>query len=75
MRGRLYRRPGGFTGPREVASAAVALAALFSLITLAFAGIAVWCARAHQWPLAVAAGALAAWMSTLAWAAMRKTRG
>jgi hypothetical protein len=50
------------------------MAALFTLITLAFAGIAVWCGAAHQWPLAAAAGALAAWMSTLAWAAMRKSR-
>jgi hypothetical protein len=52
----------------------VPLAALFSLITLAFAAIAVWSAAAGQWPIAVAAAALAAWMGTLAWAAMRKSR-
>ena len=47
---------------------------LFSLITLAFGLIAVWCAGAGQWVLAAAAAALAAWMSTIAWAALRKTR-
>jgi hypothetical protein len=52
----------------------VPLAALFSLITLAFAAIAVGAGSAHQWPIAVAAGALAAWMGTLAWAGIRKTR-
>jgi hypothetical protein len=50
------------------------MAALFSAITLAFALIAVWCAGAHQWVLAAAAAALAAWMSTIAWASLRKTR-
>ena len=50
------------------------LAALFTAITLAFAGIAAWSAAAGQWVIAVAAAALAAWMATLAWAAVRKTR-
>jgi hypothetical protein len=52
----------------------VPLAALFSLITLAFAAIALWSATARQWVIAVAAAALAAWMGTLAWAGMRKRR-
>jgi hypothetical protein len=52
----------------------VPLAALFSLITLAFAAIAVWSASAGRWPIAVAAAALAAWMGSVAWGAMRKTR-
>jgi hypothetical protein len=52
----------------------VSLAALFLAITLAFAAIAVWSATAHQWPIAVAAGALSAWMATLAWAGIRKSR-
>jgi len=52
----------------------VPLAALFSLITLAFAGIALRSASAHQWPIALAAGALAAWMGTLAWSEIRKSR-
>jgi hypothetical protein len=52
----------------------VPLATLFSLITLAFAAIAFAAGSAHQWPIAVAAGALAAWMGTLAWAGIRKTR-
>ena len=50
------------------------LAALFTAITLAFAGIAVWSAESHKWVIALAAAALAAWMATLAWAAVRKTR-
>jgi len=52
----------------------VPLAALFTLITLAFAALAVWSATAGQWPIAVAAAALAAWMGSLAWGAMRKSR-
>jgi hypothetical protein len=52
----------------------VPLAALFLLITLSFAGIAAWTASAGRWVIAVAAAALAAWMGTLAWAAIRKTR-
>jgi len=52
----------------------VALAVLFCLITVGFAAIAVWSAEASRWPIAVAAGALAAWMASLAWAALRKTR-
>ena len=50
------------------------LAALFTVITAAFAAIALWTALAHRWPLAVAAVALAAWMGSLAWSAMRKSR-
>jgi hypothetical protein len=52
----------------------VPLAALFSLITAAFAGIAVWSAAAGEWPIALAAAALALWMATLAWGALRKIR-
>jgi hypothetical protein len=52
----------------------VPLAALFFVITLSFAGIAAWTASAGQWVIAVAAAALAAWMGTLAWTAVRKTR-
>jgi membrane associated rhomboid family serine protease len=52
----------------------VPLAALFTLITLAFAAIAVYSATASQWPIAVASGALAAWMGSLAYSALRKTR-
>jgi hypothetical protein len=52
----------------------VPLAVLFSLITLGFAAIAVWSADASRWPIAAAAAALAAWMATLAWTALRKTR-
>jgi hypothetical protein len=52
----------------------VPLAALFSLITLSFAGIAVASALAGRWAIAVAAAALAAWMGSLAWGALRKTR-
>jgi hypothetical protein len=52
----------------------VPLAVLFSLITAGFAAIALWSAEASRWPIAAAAAALAAWMATLAWAALRKTR-
>ena len=50
------------------------LAALFSVITVAFAGIAVWSASAHQWVIAAAAAALAVWMGSLAWSAIRRSR-
>ncbi|MFZ1880380.1 MAG: hypothetical protein WAU41_09450 [Gaiellaceae bacterium] len=47
---------------------------LFTAIALAFGLIAVWSASAGQWVIAAAAAALAAWMSTFAWSALRKTR-
>ena len=50
------------------------MGALFSTITLAFVLISLWCASANQYLLAAAAAALAGWMATLAWAALRKTR-
>ena len=50
------------------------LAVLFSLITAAFAAIALWSAEASRWPIAAAAAALAAWMATLAWGALRRMR-
>ncbi len=50
------------------------MAVLFAVLTLAFAGIAVAAAIARVWVVAAAAGALAAWMSTVAWTALRKTR-
>jgi hypothetical protein len=52
----------------------VPLAALFSLITVAFAAIAVWSAEAGEWLIAAAAAVLALWMSTLAWAGLRRIR-
>ena len=50
------------------------LVALFALITVGFGAIALWSAEASRWPIAVAAAALAAWMASLAWAALRKQR-
>jgi hypothetical protein len=50
------------------------MVALFLVIALAFAWIAVWTGRAGQWVIAVAAAALAAWMATLAWSALRRAR-
>ena len=50
------------------------LASLFSVIALAFALIALWSASSGEWVIAAAAAALAAWMSTFAWSALRKTR-
>ena len=52
----------------------VALAALFTVITIAFAGIAVGSASAGRWVIALAAAALAFWMGTFAWAALRRSR-
>ena len=62
----MYRRPQYAPG--------VPMAALFSVITVAFAAIAVWCAEASRWPIAAASAALAGWMATLAWTALRKVR-
>ena len=59
-------------GPSSIAR--MPMAALFSLITLAFAGIAFWSATAHQWVIAAAAAALTAWMGSLTWTAVRKSR-
>ena len=50
------------------------MAALFSVITLGFGGLAVAAALAGSWVIAFAAAALAAWMASLAWSAIRKTR-
>ena len=50
------------------------LAALFAVITCGFAAIALWSAEAGRWPIAVAAAALAFWMGSLAWSAIRRTR-
>jgi len=50
----------------------VPLAALFSLITIAFAGIAVVSVLAGYWPIGIAAGALAAWMGSLAWTSLKR---
>jgi len=52
----------------------VPLAALFSVITLGFAAIALWSAEASRWVIAAAAAALSAWMATLAWSALRRRR-
>jgi hypothetical protein len=50
------------------------LAALFGVLTCAFAGIAAGSALAGRWVIAVAAGALAAWMGSLASTAVRRRR-
>src|SRR3954447_22487675 len=54
--------------------AAVPLFALFTVLTLAFGGIAGAWAAAGRWVIAVAAGAIAAWMGSFALAALRRTR-
>jgi hypothetical protein len=50
----------------------VALVALFSVLTLAFAGIAASAARADRWVIAIAAALIAAWMGSFAVAASRR---
>jgi hypothetical protein len=52
----------------------IGVAVLFLAITLAFAAIALYCATSGQWVLALAGAALALWMASLAWAALRKMR-
>ena len=52
----------------------MALVALFTVLTLAFGGIAVGSATAGRWVIAAAAGAIAAWMGSFAVAALRRTR-
>jgi hypothetical protein len=54
--------------------AAVPLVALFTVLTLAFAGIAAGSAVAGEWVIAVAGAAIAAWMGSFALAALRRTR-
>jgi hypothetical protein len=50
------------------------LAALFSFLTLAFLGIAAAAATAGRWVIALGAGAIAVWMGSFAWAALRRLR-
>jgi len=55
----------------------VPLVALFTVLTLAFAGIAVDAGLAggvRGWVVAVAAAAIASWMGSFALAALRRTR-
>ena len=47
-------------------------AVLFCVLTVAFAGIAIGGASAGRWVIAVAAAALAFWMGSFAWAALRR---
>jgi hypothetical protein len=54
--------------------AAVPLVALFSVLTLAFAGIAAASAAAGRWVIAAAAAAIGAWMGSFALAALRRSR-
>jgi hypothetical protein len=50
------------------------LAALFSILTLAFVGIAVGGATAGRWIIAVPAAAIGVWMGSFAWSALRRLR-
>jgi succinate-acetate transporter protein len=50
------------------------LPVLFSVLTAAFAAIAVAAASHGMWVVAVAAGVIGAWMGNLAWAALRRMR-
>ena len=49
-----------------------ALAFLFVVLCVAFAGIALAAARAGVWVIALAAGALGVWLGSLAWKAGRR---
>jgi hypothetical protein len=50
------------------------LAVLFSVLTCAFAGIAVAGASAGRWVIAFGAAAIAAWMGSFAWSAVKRLR-
>jgi hypothetical protein len=53
------------------------MTALFTALTLAFAGIAAASAVAgglRGWVIAAAAAAIAAWMASMAWSALRRMR-
>ena len=50
------------------------MVALFTVLTLAFVGIAAAAGAAGRWVIAAAAAAIAAWMWTLAWSALRRIR-
>jgi hypothetical protein len=52
----------------------VPLAALFSVIAVGLAAVAVWAGAAGEWPIAAASAALAVWMGSLAAGALRRTR-
>lgn len=57
-----------------IISRGMALVALFTFLTLAFGGIAVEGAAAGRWVIALGAAAIAAWMGSFAWAALRRAR-
>jgi hypothetical protein len=50
------------------------LAALFCVLTVGLGGIAVSAATHGRWVIAAAAAAIAAWMGSFAWAALRRIR-
>jgi hypothetical protein len=50
------------------------LAALFSVLTIGLAGIALAAANHGQWVIALAAAVIAAWMGSVAWTNLRKMR-
>jgi len=58
----------------DLAVSGLAQAALFCVLTAGLGGIAVSAAVADRWVIAVAAFAIAAWMASLAWAALRRIR-
>ncbi|MEZ5102708.1 MAG: hypothetical protein R3C15_23520 [Thermoleophilia bacterium] len=54
-------------GPRRGA-----LWALFALIAVGFAGVAVWAGTARQWIVLAAAAALAVWMGELTYRSLKR---
>jgi len=50
----------------------VGLVVLFAVIAVSFGGLAAAAARVHDWPIAIGAGALAAWMASLAVGGLRR---
>ena len=50
------------------------MAALFTVLTLGLAGIALSAATHGRWIIAVAAALICAWMASFAWSALRRIR-
>jgi hypothetical protein len=72
MRGRragVHRRGGVRLG---YGSPTVGLVVLFAVIAVCLGGLAAAAARVHDWPVAIGAGALAAWMASLVVGGLRR---
>jgi hypothetical protein len=58
--------------PLGYGSRTVGLVVLFAVIAACLGGLAAAAARVHDWPVAIGAGALAAWMASLVVGGLRR---